>query len=65
MTDTEQRAHDLAVAFAACVEEAVLNSIAQANAELGNAVRPINADPDVFVNAYKKAYDKAITVLGQ
>ncbi len=65
MTDTEQKAHDIAVAFAACVEQAKQASVLNANIDLDNLQRPIDANPDAFVKVYKLAYDKALSALEQ
>jgi hypothetical protein len=65
MTDKEQRAHDIAVAIASCLEQAKHNATIAANLKLGNSELAINADTDTFIQAYNMAYAKALSALEQ
>lgn len=65
MTDKEQRAHDIAVAVASCLEQAKNNAAIAANMKLGNSVLDVKVDPDTFIQAYNVAYAKAMSALEQ
>ncbi len=65
MTDKEQRAHDIAVAVASCLEQTKNNAAIAANMKLGNSVLDVKVDPDTFIQAYNVAYAKAMSALEQ
>ena len=65
MTDNEQRAHDIAVAVASCLEQAKNNAMIAANMKLGNQELSINVQTDTFIQVYNDAYEKALSALEQ
>lgn len=61
MISNEQKAHDLAVAVALCVEQTKQNIALKANADVRNF--SIDIDSDSMLTVYNAAYDEILKKL--